>query len=217
MSLFAERQQIVDTDLEVSSPSSTGRAADYQARKEAQRCTYPKCDEPPAEDTQLCTDHLADKRRRNKRHMKATRKQLRHTGKCTRCRKRSGTYLCDACKIALGVFVFPTSNVDNSVDNSASKIPSQWRLEPGTTHYRYLGQAKRGPQSKALLDGQDLDFAVEEMQTARLALAYAQSDEVKAMPKAQRDDIMAAALAHVDRAERWLDEVRERHKPRGSR
>lgn len=215
MTLFAVCQPIVDTQDGVSDPRSSERAADYQTAKESQQCTYPRCGKPPAQDTQLCARHLANKRTNDRTSLARRREDLAARGRCVDCRKKSSTYRCAGCAVKRGRI--PTTGVGNGVGNEASKIPAQWRLEPGTTWNRYRGKAKRGKPSTAILDDQDLEYAVEEITTAKLALAYARSPEVQQMPKAQRDDIMAAALARLDRAERWLDEVRVRHKPRGSR
>lgn len=219
MTLFAVSQTIDDNRIGVTD-RSTNRAADYQARKESQRCTYPGCAEPPTDGSGKCRKHTLKHRTAVSRSSAKRRAELRGTDgkeKCFRCKKRSSTYLCQACKIVLGVQRFPTTRADNKADNQAHGIPAQWRPEPGTNWNRYRGKAKRGKPSTATLDDQDIDYAVEELHTAKLALAFARSPEVQAMPRIQREDIMNAALSKLDRAERWLDEVRDRHKSRGSR
>lgn len=186
------------------------RIADYQARKESGRCVYPGCPEPASEDSVRCAGHQA-KHRRGVSRSKARRRKLLGAGRCFVCGKKSDRYRCASCAAREGRI--PTSGGSNGGSNRALR-PQVWRVDPGTNWNRYRGKAKRGKPPTSLLDDQDLDFAVEEIRRAKAALAYARSEAVIAMPKIQRDGVMAAALARLDRAERWLDEVRARHKSR---
>lgn len=187
------------------------RIADYQARKESGRCVYPGCPEPASEDSVRCVAHAADQRERTRRSLRRTRRELAAAGRCVVCRRKSATYRCAACRARVNDLPATTAN---NRDNNRAAIPQVWRVDPGTNWNRYRGKAKRGKPPTSLLDDQDLDFAIQEIQRAKAALAYARSEEVLAMPKIQRDGVMAAALARLERAERWLDEVRARHKSR---
>lgn len=207
MTMFAGPQVIADTQGEVD------RDTDYQARKNASvetgECMRRGCTSPHADDSLLCPQHRDEQREARRTSAQRVRGELAAAGKCVDCRRRSPTYRCAACSVKRGRI--PSMGVDHGVEN---KTPAHWRVEPGTTWNRYRGKAKRGKPSTAVLDDQDLDYAVEQIQTAKQALAYARSEAVQAMPKVQRDGVMAAALGFVDAAERWLDEVRARHKSR---
>lgn len=187
------------------------RIADYQARKESGRCVHPGCDEPASEDSVRCVAHAADQRKRTRRSLRRTRRALAEAGRCVVCRRKSSTYRCAGCSAREGRI--PTVGANNG-DNQPPSTPAKWRVDPGTNWNRYRGKAKRGKPPTALLDDQDLDFAVEEILRAKAALAYARSEAVAALPKIQRDGVLAAALGRLDVAERWLDEVRGRHKSR---
>lgn len=183
---------------------------DYQARKESGRCVYPGCDEL-AGDTVLCDEHAEDARERTRRSLSKTRTKRAELGLCAQCGTKSRTYRCFACRAR------STAPPSKSDHNGASNTPPQtevdrWRPDPGTTWKRYRGKARRGKPPDALLDDQDLVFAVEELERGRDGLGYARSDEVRALPKIQRDGVKQAALDRLALAQRWISEVLTRHK-----
>lgn len=195
----------------VTAPRQSKRLADYQLRKESGRCVYPRCDKLAADDSVWCPAHRDYHRKAGRDSKVRVRAELREAGKCVDCRRRSQTYRCPVCRAKLGD-IPPSKTVLKDVQNERS---SHYRIDPAARGRkevpRYVGRSRRGAPSAALLDDQDLDEALDEVRKAKEALAYSRSDEVKAMPKIQRDGILRAALGRVERASRWLDEVLARH------
>lgn len=183
----------------------------YQARKESGRCTRPGC-AATAGDTVLCDQHAADARDRNRRSQSRTRAARAALGLCVQCGAKSRTYRCLACRARLAP---PSRSDHNGADNTPPQAEvDRWRPDPGTNWRRYRGKARRGKPPDALLDDQDLSFAVEELSRAKDGMAYARSDEVRALPKIQRDGVKQAALDRLKLSKRWIDEILERHKGR---
>lgn len=195
----------------VTSPPQSKRLADYQARKESGLCVYPKCPDACADDSVWCPAHRDMTRKHRRRSAKRVRSQLRDAGKCARCRRRSATYYCPGCSVRIGRV--PSTGVANTVDNERRP---HYRVDPAARGrrevQRYVGRARRGAPSAAILDEQDLEYAVEELKKAKAAIAYARSSVVQAMPKIQRDGVMAAAMGRLHAARRWVDEILARHK-----
>ncbi len=174
------------------------------AAVDAGHCTYPGCMEPPGE-TDLCTKHQADAKKRKARSY-ARNKAKRKAGKlCMRCgrKRKPGSRWCVACLISYGRMIF--RDRDKQRDKDA-------RIEgDGYARERFRGQGKRGPQPKHQLDDQDLEAAVKELQRARAALQYAASEEVQALPRAQRQEAVAKAVALAIYGIRLAAQVPGRH------
>lgn len=195
----------------VTSPPQSKRLADYQARKESGLCVYPKCPEACADDSVLCPGHRDALRKRRSRSAARVTGQLRDAGKCALCRRRSTTYYCPGCSVKRGRI--PSTALDNALDNERRP---HYRVDPAARGrravQRYVGRARRGAPSAAILDAQDLEYAVEELKKAKAAIAYARSAVVLAMPRIQRDGVMAEAMGRLHVARRWVDEILARHK-----
>ncbi len=194
----------------VSDRSST-RADERLDKKADGICVERGCAERASDEAVRCPRHLRAHRKSGRRSRRKRRQELSAQGKCVDCRRKSGTYRCAACSVKRGRI--PTVGVGDGVGGKPG-TPSQWRIEPGTTWNRYRGKGRRGNPGTAPSDAQDLRCARDEIDKASAAIAYAQSDAVRALPRIQRQGVMAAALALLDYAERWIDEVRNRHKCR---
>ena len=70
---------------------------------------------------------------------------------------------------------------------------------------RWRGRSKRGRQSIADLDHQDGTDARRSLEIGLKLLALFHTDEVKALPKAQRDDKRDAGIDYLQQCQRWLD------------
>lgn len=81
----------------------------------------------------------------------------------------------------------------------------------GYTRERDVGQGKRGPQPRQQRDDQDLAAAIRELQRAQAGLAYAASEEVRQLPRAQRDEATKEAIARVLYGIRLAAQVPVRH------
>ena len=187
----------------------------YESRKLAHECTYPSkvtCPRAPEAGAQLCPVHLRRKRKSDARSAKRRRADRKAKGLCRDCGKKSPRTVCHACSIAQGRV--PTTMGRIVVGNTPAP-DRQWRAgthESDATTQRYRGRAKRGKPPAALIDDQDLQYAIEALQKARAGLALASSPEVAQLPRLQREAAKQAALAYVRYAGRFEDEVLDRNK-----
>jgi hypothetical protein len=76
---------------------------------------------------------------------------------------------------------------------------------------RFVGQTKRGRRSITDLDREDLAEARRELEVGTDGLAAADGPALQQLPKIQRDDVKAQALAKLVSAGRWIVEVVKRH------
>lgn len=78
---------------------------------------------------------------------------------------------------------------------------------------RYRGKGRRGPRAAGVTDEADLRDAEKALEAGRLALAYARSPEVKAMPRIQRAGVKQEAVAKLALSAGLLAEVVQRNDP----
>jgi hypothetical protein len=178
----------------------------YLEKKLAGVCTYHRCQRMPAEGAQLCPRHLVKQRMRDARYKRRLRARRRDAGLCAFCRAKSKTYRCMACLIKAGLL--PTRNVQFGVDKSARVAAQTRKHEDGRV--RYHGQAKRGQQPTAQLNAQDLAMASDCFRDFGAGLAMLESDDVKALPRVQRDNVRSAVCHEGERVSRHLDDILER-------
>ena len=192
--------------------------SDYQQRKaaavDAGCCIYPGCELAPADDSDYCPAHRDEKRARNRRYKRARRRRWAQQRRCLDCggRRKLGRKRCAACLIKRDRL---RSGGGDKVVDKTPKTKLEIRVEADgwtRTRERYVGQGKRGPQSKAALDDQDLDDAIARLQRAKAALQVASSPEVAELPLAQRQETKAAALAQVVHGIRFGIAVLHRHR-----
>lgn len=96
---------------------------------------------------------------------------------------------------------------------NASVNADPFRREPGTGWKRYRGKGRRGPRAAGVTDEQDLVDAEKALEAGRLALAYARSPEVQAMPRIQRAGVKDAAVARLALAAGFVADVVARNDP----
>lgn len=162
-----------------------------------------------------------------RKYAKKRRKQWKRKKKCRRCGKKRvpGSWGCAACLIELGRLSKrgrpKKTVVDPHVDQSGD---SGWddRLEQSPdgklrTRRRFHGQGKRGRQSGSQLDHQALYDALHCIGEGERGLEKFRSPEVQAMGKVSREDARAAAVDKLRQAQRWIDEVIDRHVPKSQR
>lgn len=191
----------------------------YQQRKEASLCT--RCGAPAAEDSSLCEQHRDDLRERRANWIATFRETRRAQGLCPYCPASRETpigaedAMCLACRIARRK-TSTVEVVDNVVDKGR-RIAARTRTHAdGRT--RYHGQGRRGQQPKAQLIGQDLRYARAGLDAAVAGYAMLETDEVKQLPRIQRDDIGHAAdhqllrvIGHCEDALERRGHFRQRH------
>jgi len=203
-------------------------ATTYQERKEQSAetgvCLYPACHEPAASGSNWCAPHR-DKERANQRESRARlRKRRKRLGQCIDCgvklrRDRDERIYCAAHRVArnrLGALSRAAAVVQATVQKSERIASRTVRGDDGRT--RYHGQERRGQQTHAQLDEQDIEFARREITAGEAGLKiYAvevgrsKAKDPLALPRIQRDDLRSAALHQLDRAARHLGDVLERH------
>jgi hypothetical protein len=212
--MLASNRGAITPDISTPTPADD-ESLGYHERKERQICTYPGCPDDAGE-TGECDRHTARSRRRKrrwKRQQLARQKTLlkiwARKRRCLRCgaKRVSGHEHCTKCLVAIGTA--PIVSGDKQVDK-------QQRIAAATTidadgRNRYRGQAKRGRQSVAQLDDQDLRFALEALQKARDGIAWLSTVADGAMSKNEKQDAIGAALAHAIHSSRLVDDVLERH------
>lgn len=161
----------------------------------------------------MCKKHLEKVRRYERRYRKRRRAEARERGECAFCGAKAVTYRCLACAVKHGqvpssVSVQAGVNTSDQPDRSA-RIAAMTRKD-SSNRTRYHGQGKRGMQPRLQLDGQDLGFARRELEAGEAGLRAYESEQAKAMPRIQREDVKSAALHHLQRASGFIDDVLER-------
>jgi len=202
--------------------------ATYAQRKaeaaETGVCQRSGCDDPAASGSAWCVPHWEDERRDQRDARAKLRKRRKRLGLCRDCgvklRKDRGEKIyCAKHRVArnrLRALAHAAAGVQRGVQKFERIAARTVRGEDGRT--RYHGQDRRGQQTHAQLDEQDIGFARREITAGETGLkVYAQEVErskVKdplALPRIQRDDLRSAALHQIERATRHLGDVLERH------
>jgi hypothetical protein len=189
----------------------------YQQRKQAGVCLW--CGSAPAaDDGGFCARHQRLTREYNRKYAKQTRAERRAAGLCAVCGSvPSEKYRCLKCALRDGRIT-----LDGGGDGVEKQRVQGWDERPernrgatsGYTHRRYHGQARRGRQTIASLDDQDLTDALKRIEKARAGLAIARSEEAQQLPRIQREDAIRAALSQADHGIRFAEEVLERNRYR---
>jgi hypothetical protein len=197
----------VTTDRNHKTPTILGgtQPRGYRERKLATLCARPGCSVAPAEDSDYCPGHRDDVRERMRRTAKQRRRDRRRAGLCRAgCGRKSERDLCPECSVRQGRA--PRVAVNNAVNNAGRFTPDY------DGRVRFRGTAKKGRQTNADLDTQDLNYGIRILQRALEAIPYLTSQEVLALPKAQRDGVRRAWLAEIHRGARHVQEPLERHR-----
>jgi hypothetical protein len=183
----------------------------YEDRKLAGLCT--RCGGPAADDSSLCAKHRDDQRGRTARTMARIRAARVEAGLCVWCpgtrptKVAAGETSCLACRIRRRR-VKPLGGVHNDVHKHERIAARTATHADGRT--RYHGQQRRGQQTHAQLNAQDVEMASECFDSFKAGLALIESAEVKALPRVQRDDVKAATAHQGERVGRHIDAVLER-------
>jgi hypothetical protein len=201
-------------------PRRLSRTEVYQQRKQAGLCLW--CgSESAVEDSGFCVRHQRLTREYNRKYARQTRSERRAAGLCAICGAvPSEKYRCLKCALRDGRITL--AGVDVGVEK---KRVQGWdeRLErnrgatSGYTHKRYHGQARRGRQTVAALDDQDLTDALKRIEKARAGLAIARSEEMQQLPRIQRENAIREALSQADHGIRFAEEVLDRNRYRTKR
>lgn len=192
----------------------------YEQRKLDGVCT--RCGaEPAQEESSLgvrCHGYMKNAQRRSKRSKRAIWKRKKLCGQCGK-KRRPGGKLCPACSVRFGAT--PRPLVQHYVEHDADPAVAGWKetIEQSPdgklrARRRFAGQGKRGRQSGAQLDEQDLADARRCVLEGERGLAYYRTAEVQALPRIQRDEVRAEALAKLQRAQRWLADIIDRNSPK---
>ena len=190
---------------------------EYEARKadavDRAECIYGGCNEPPAEDSLMCKLHGDAARARTRRAMAKAYRQRAKKKLCRRCGRRpqlKGRVLCAVCRVRRGQWgsagrpkqsvLTPELNADGQRIAERTSIDADGRV-------RYHGKGSRGRQPLIASDAEDLREAQRALSHGEAGLKFYWSAEVQALPKAQRAEVRAEALAKLASCQRWIDEV----------
>ena len=179
----------------------------YLEAKVAQRCTYHGCKRAPADSSQLCPRHLRKQRKYDTQSKKRSRAANRAAGLCAFCPTPSKKYRCAACLVSARQ-VPKSHSVQNGVDKSARIAAATRTHADGRTRYHASG--KRGSQPAEKLDAEDINWARAALSAGEAGLQMLATEQVKAMPRIQREDVKHAALHQIARAQGHLEDVLER-------
>jgi len=187
----------------------------YQQRLEQGACTYGRCKRAPADGSDLCRRHLR-KRRKRQAEWFAAKSARRITAKlCVWCpesgppRPADGPgNSCKQCRVRRNRIrdaEHGAAGVDNRTDRIASRTKKH---ADGRT--RYHGQPRRGGLAKSHLNRQDIELARECFDTLAEGLQMIETDDVKRLPRIQRDGVVSAVAHQGDRTVRHLEDILER-------
>lgn len=190
------------------------RRVDYQARKEAGRCTREGCDRMADDGTNLCGECGPAVRDRVRKAVALHRSRRREEGRCRECGDPSPTCQCIDCQIRLGDIskralarIIGGGNRLVTRPEMDTRIEKDPRYPDGRLRTRYRGgQGRRGAPTKAAVDAADITLAIASLVRAREKLDALCGIE----DKRARQALRAEALAQVALAGRQIDEVVER-------
>lgn len=180
------------------------------------------CGDAALDDSDFCRVHHEAEKKHKRDSAARRRDALRKAKKCIDCEGASRKLRCRSChrlhievkrqrrgveSERRGVESLPSV----SVEDSALSVDPVWRPDRDG-HTRYRGKATRGRPAAETLDEQDLDYAAEAIAKAKHGFELTQTAEVQALPRIQREAADRVWLAQLDLAERFFDELRERHK-----
>ena len=182
-------------------------------------CSYPGCDVAPADDSNYCAGHRDDARARSRASRRRIRKRWEAEKLCLRCGRKRAPHRrhCAVCLVALGRTPHP--GVNNYV-NKTSRVAAGTKVDQTVGNEgrrRFHGsQGRRGPPGKEREDANDFADLIRSIERAREGVAYAYSPEVQQLPRAQRQEVLHAALAHADHGARFIASILERHNYRSN-
>jgi len=198
--------------------------AAYSVRKESSadtgECLRPGCDDAAADGSDFCAPHRDAKRDSDRAYRKRLRRRRRRLKLCRDCgvklRKATATLpaekiWCTEHRIRRGRLTLVRSaspGVETVVEKSERIARATREHDDGRT--RYHGQGKRGQQPQAQLNRQDIEKAEAALAAGRAGLQHAETEEVKALPRIQREDVKREAAHLLDLATRHIDDVLER-------
>lgn len=187
-------------------PSVEPRPSRYAERKaEIGRCT--RCHRKGLpDDASMCPRCLKRHRKRNREGVAELRARRRAAGLCAYCETKSVTYRCPVHRIAHD----QVSSEWSKTRSSAQPGADQWRRD-NDGWARFRGKGRRGAPGAAANDEQDLSSAKATMERGAAALRYARSPEVQALPRIQKKGAMAEAVAILELAARFLDDITMRN------
>lgn len=164
----------------------------------------------------MCTRHHRVYRRLDREAKQRKREARRANGECIHCpgdrpaKATLGSTSCLGCRVRRNRIKPTDGGVQPGVyPGRDQQIAARTRTgADGRT--RYHGQGKRGQQPRAQLIGQDIRYAREGIAAAEAGYALLDTDEVKQLPRIQRDDVGKAADHQLERVIGHLEDVLER-------
>lgn len=199
-------------------------AATYEERKaitaDTGECLRDGCDDPAASGSNFCVPHRDADRQYQRDYRAKLRRGRRRRKECLDCgvKLRAGERTwCKRHRIARNrLGIARPAGVQVGVQKSERIASRTVKGEDGRV--RYHGQKRRGQQTHAQLDEQDLGFARREIKRGETGLetyaaetARSKAGDPQAMPRIQRDGIRSDALGYLERAQRHLGDVVDRH------
>lgn len=187
----------------------------YMERKVAGLCT--RCGKEADEDSSLCRKHRRQRNAAAAACMARKRDALRAQGLCIyNCGTSVGKedYACLACRVRIGrtqrkLVSLGSVNPVVSQPDKAAAIAAATRRDPdGRT--RYHGQQRRGQQTHAQLNAQDLRMAIDSWEAFCAGVRLTGAPEFKLMHRAQRDALKTATASHGERLSGHIDDILER-------
>lgn len=178
-------------------------------KAEVGRCT--RCKRTGLPDGAAMCDRCRKRyRKAHRKYQRERRQEARDRGLCGVCLKvKSEAYRCAACVVRQGR-VPPSIAAQKPGQNQGD----QWRAD-GDGWARYRGKGQRGAPGAAVNDEQDLASAADALEKGRIAMRYARSPQVLALPRIQRRGALNEAIAQLALAARFLDDVVERNSDDG--
>lgn len=196
--------------------------SDYYERKVAGACTRTGCPEPAHDDLGLCLPHLQDARDRKSK----LRDARRNAGKCVDCGrqapkrrkpKRGERRFKARCrKCARGNKRELRGNNQHAPRSSGivTKLEVDAAHPEGRLRQRYIGQGRRGRATKAEESRRDIGEAIKTLERARELAEALDDPRLSKLEKRSRED---EVVALVKLAERFSDEVVDRHEAPATR
>jgi hypothetical protein len=181
---------------------TSARKLDKRLKHECLDCT-----EQALPDSDRCGPHEEKELRRVREAQKKRRKNLRRSGKCIDCKRRSKKWRCARCY---------NKTKAKSVTDTVGVVtkPEIWRVDPGTNWQRYRGTGRRGRrtrQEQAEEDKRDLRWAIAKLQAFEPEIDRLITPTVLEMPRIQREAERRKSTSCLDEALRFIEGLQAKY------
>lgn len=199
---YRPREQLVIPGVEPPRDFTQSNVEIREAKVIAGTCVRNGCETTAADGSSYCQSHHEDQLAYQRRNAAKRRARYARDGLCIRCggKRSPGKKQCAACVIATGHVarrcIRPHGEKAQRIAaRTKSAVETCNGPTSGYERRRYRGQERRGRLSQSQENRTDMDEIARCLERAREGLEYCETDEVKNLPRIQRQEAREAAMS----------------------